>query len=287
MGRWLDAAPGVVGIPGAPASWESRLVAATLSVDGRAVASRLTAAQLHRLDGFDDDVVEFTALHGKYNGAQGLLVHRTRRLDPVDVQFIRRPAPRTARRFEHLGLVTGFRTTTASRTIVDLAASLGADRLGLAIDSAARLGLSSPAYLLRRMTDLRAPGRAGIRLLDAVMLDSGGHSWLERRYLQLMRLAGLPRPVCQAVHRRAGAFVARVDFDYRPLPLVVEVAGRQGHSSDADRAKDARRRNELGSLGVHVLDFVTTQIIEQPQYVVDTVRERICLLTLGTDSHHP
>lgn len=178
----------------------------------------------------------------------------------------------------HLGLLTSFRVTTASRTILDLAAVLDADRLGGAIDSAARLGLSSPGYLARRLASLRGRGRSGVRLLDEVMLDSGGHSWLERRYLRLMRERGLPRPACQAVHSRGGTFVARVDFDYRPAPLVVEVAGRRGHTSDADRARDARRRNELGLLGIQVIDFVTTQVIDDPDYVVATVADRLAML---------
>ena len=33
-------------------------------------------------------------------------------------------------------------------------------------------------------------------------------------------------------------------------PVIAEVSGRRGHSSDAERAKDARRRNELQHLGL-------------------------------------
>lgn len=281
-GSWQIAGPGVVRLAGSPVDWQSRLIAAALAVGERAVISRASAARLHRLDGFEaDEVIELTAPYGTFRSPNGLVVHRTRDLPTVDIATVRRPLPaaiRNDRRLRALGLLTDFRSTSASRTIIDLAAAVDAERLGRAIDSAARLGLSSPAYLSRRLADLRTPGRNGVRLLDEVMLDSGGHSWLERRFLRLMREAGLPRPACQVVHSRAGTFVARVDFDYRPRPLVVEVAGRRGHTSDADRARDARRRNELAALGVKVIEFITTQVVGDPGYVVTTVAERLAHL---------
>ena len=277
-GQWIGLGVRTFRLPGAPDIWEGRLIAAVLAAGDRAVVSHLSAARLHGLDSFDDDVVELLAVDGRYRSPSGVVVHRTRRLDRADVQVVRRhlsPAIRADRGMRAAGLITQFKATTASRTILDLAPVVDAERLGMAIDSAARLGLSSPSYLVRRLGAIRRPGRAGVRLLDEVLLDAGGHSWLERRFLRLMREAGLPRPACQVVHQRRGAFIARVDFDYSPRPLIVEVAGRRGHTSDADRASDARRRNELGALGIGVLDFVTTQVINDPAYVVETVRDRL------------
>ena len=62
--------------------------------------------------------------------------------------------------------------------------------------------------LHRRIVDLRSSGRYGIPKLLAVIegceVTRGGHSWLERRYLELCAEAGLPRPVdaAGAVHER-------------------------------------------------------------------------------------
>jgi very-short-patch-repair endonuclease len=54
--------------------------------------------------------------------------------------------------------------------------------------------------------------------------------------------------------------------------LIVEVSGRRGHSSDAERAKDAQRRNELQTLGYTVLEFTYTDIKDRPDYVLATLR---------------
>ena len=54
--------------------------------------------------------------------------------------------------------------------------------------------------------------------------------------------------------------------------LIVEVSGRRGHSSDAERAKDAQRRNELQILGYTVLEFTYADIKDRPDYVLATLR---------------
>lgn len=276
-GRWPVARPGVVRMPGAVDSWMSDLLAGRLVLGENAVAARTTAAFLLGLDGFSDPPLEFVGPRGMH-GRSGLVIHTTTRLDPTDVVAIRRPLPPSVRRSRTLrraGLVHVIRATSASRSIIDLAATLDPEALGNAIDAACRLGLSSPSYLARRLADTRRRGRAGSRLLDEVMLDTGGHSMLERRFLRLVRDAGLPRPLCQAVHAASGRFIARVDFDYAPIPLVVEVSGRRGHSSDRARAHDARRRNELQALGLTVLEFTTSQVLGDPMTVVAGLRHHL------------
>ena len=75
-------------------------------------------------------------------------------------------------------------------------------------------------------------------------------------------------PVPQAIHRHDGRHVARVDFLFAAQSLVVEVSGGRGHSSAAERAKDARRRNELQQLGRTVLEFTYEDVTQRPSYVV-------------------
>ena len=276
-GRWPLARNGVVRLPGAPVTWESDLIAAWLVLGSRAVISHRTAAALHRFDGFDGGPIELTAVRAERHPPLATILHSTRQLDPIDVVPYRRAlgkSVRASRVLRRARLVTTLRVTSASRTVIDLAgAATTAGELGAAIDSACRSGLSSASFLIRRQAALRRPGRRGPRRLDEVMLDSGGHSYLERRFLRLLRECGLPRPRCQVVWKRGGHFVARVDFDFQPWPLVVEVNGRRGHSSDADRAKDARRRNELQFAGVTVVEFTTSDVIGSPAVVVRTIRE--------------
>ncbi|HZB40908.1 MAG TPA: DUF559 domain-containing protein [Ilumatobacter sp.] len=80
-------------------------------------------------------------------------------------------------------------------------------------------------------------------------------------------------PETQVVHERDGQFVARVDFLFPHHGIVVEVSGGRGHSTAADRAKDARRRNELQDLGRLVLEFTYEDVMERESYVVRTLRK--------------
>ncbi len=280
-GAWEPAGFGVVRVPGAPTTWESELIAGWLQVNHGAVVSHRSAARLLGLDGFDgEDAVEFVEQHGGRGRRSTVRMHTTRRLDPVDVCVVRRAVPAAERRaLRPFGLVTAYRVTSAARTIVDLAPIVGPDALARAVDSACRLGHCSPAFLRRRLDELRGPGRAGARVVDGVLVDSGGHTPIERRFLSIVRRAGLPRPRAQVVWRSASLF-ARVDFDFTPYPLVVEVGGKLGHASDADRRRDALRRNELQMLGVTVVEFVSTTVFTDPDTVAATVRRHLVRLGL-------
>jgi hypothetical protein len=65
---------------------------------------------------------------------------------------------------------------------------------------------------MHRLESARLPG---MPLLRALLLDSGGESTLERKFLKLVRTNGVPRPKCQVVHRsEVDGRVIRVDFEY-------------------------------------------------------------------------
>ncbi len=169
----------------------------------------------------------------------------------------------------------GVRTCTGTRAIVDLATEgASAHQLEQVIDDAIRLRRTAMARLRASLAVLSGSGRPGCVLLRELLLDSGGESFLERRFLRLMRDHGIPRPECQVVFKQDGATVARVDFFFPWAKLVVEVSGRRGHSSDLDRRRDARRRNKLQET-VAVVEFTTADVIDDPGYVLATLRRRL------------
>jgi Protein of unknown function (DUF559) len=257
-GRLERLGASVFRVAGSPPTWEQQLVAAVLDLGPTALVSHRAAAALHGFDGYERRPVEVTMPRSGRGVSQQWTVHTTRRLDAIDrVRVGELPA------------------TSASRTIIDLAATASVAELERAIDSAVRDGLTSPAFLGRRLRDLRSKGRRGVVLLDELLVDSGGHSDLERRFLALVRLAGLPRPICQRVFARDGTTLARVDFSFEPRPLIVEVSGRRGHSSDAERAHDAHRRNELQHLGFVVLEFTDEEVRRRPAAVVAALRRHL------------
>jgi very-short-patch-repair endonuclease len=252
-GLWLPVSEGVFRHRATPCTWELRVRAAVLSLGRDAALYGPTSARWWGLDGFGDDRVELVGPRVRRSLDPNVVLHTTKQWNTEDL--LRRD---------------GVRTTSVTRTIIDLAASRHAvSSVEKAIDSAMRLRLTTIPKLIRRMTEL-APGRPGIRLLREILLDSGGESFLERRFLRLVRDARLPRPACQVVYSTSGR-VMRVDFEFRGTEVVVEVSGRFGHTSDRDRQKDARRRNALQQLGKEVLEFTTIDVLSSPDYVLTTL----------------
>jgi Transcriptional regulator, AbiEi antitoxin/Protein of unknown function (DUF559) len=257
---WLiREAPRVYAVAGAPVSWERDLTTGLLSLGSQSWVSHEAAALLHEFDRAVKDSVEFTVMRRRSGIAVPFRVHTTETLPPIDQIDVR-----------------DFRCLSATRTIIDLArARISRYRLEAAIDSAVRSGASSPVVLAQRLSDLRSSGRWGVRLLDRLLVDSGGHTMLERRFLELVREAGLPRPATQVVFRRDGRAFARVDFRFERYRVVVEVSGRKGHSSPSERAKDAQRRNELQDAGHAVYEYTWEDVTARRSYVVTTLTKRL------------
>lgn len=250
----------VLVVAGSADNWHRRLKIGLLALGDGAWVSHEAAAALHGLDRSNPESVEFCVLRSnRQRRLRDGIVHTTQVKGPVDVIT-----------------VNGFACSTATRTILDLAASgAGEPRLAAAIDSAVRLNLTVPLVLAERLAELRGRGRYGVRLLDRLLIDSGGESMLERRFLPLLRSHGLPRPQTQRRISKVGHHVARVDFLYPDESIIVEVTGRLGHTTPADRAKDAQRRNDLQDLGYTVYEYTWGDVTRRPGYVVETLRERL------------
>lgn len=259
-GRLRDMAPRAYAIAGSPRSWMQQLSAGVLSLGrGRAWVSHDAAARLHDFDRTPADRVEFTVLREHRSTNLAAVVHSTSTLAKIDQCVI-----------------DGLPVTSATRTIIDLArARVSTARLEAAIDTAVRTGVSAPVVIDKRLSALRGPGRWGCRRIDELLLDAGGHTMLERRFLALVRHADLPRPRTQAVIRRGGRTVARADFLYPEYLIVVEVSGRRGHSSPSERAKDAQRRNELQDMGYTVYEYTWEQVTRGRARVAALMRERL------------
>jgi very-short-patch-repair endonuclease len=257
---WMQRiAPRVYAVRGAPDTHRQRLRAGLLCLGERSWVSYEAAAALHGFDRSKSAAVEFTVERRRRPGLVPFVVHTTTRLEPID----------------HV-IVDGFRVLSATRTIFDLAlARAHPRRIEAAIDSAVRLQLSSPEVLARRLGDLRGSGRWGCRTVEDMITDSGGHTMLERRFLELARQAGFPRPRTQVVFRVDGRHIARVDFLFDDVGIVVEVSGQRGHASPSERARDAQRRNELQDLGFRVFEYTWEDVTKRPFHVRTTLRDRL------------
>jgi len=196
--------PCVYAVGRADVSREGRRMAAVLACGDGARLSHESAAQLWGIRPPRGGRVHVTVPPHRNPQPNGIAVHR-RALQPNEVTTRDR-----------------IPTIVPLIALIDLAAGLGDEDLERAIGQADILGLTDPERLRRDLE--RARGRPGIKRLRK-LLDRHTfvltHTELERRFLAIVRRAGLPLPQGQ---RRSGPH--RVDFLWPALNLVVETDGR-------------------------------------------------------------
>lgn len=244
----------------APGSAVAEVHALVVDIGPECWASGPTAAALNRLDTFSLKRPHHLLVpRGRNIRRIGAVIHTSEIIDPID----------TAE-------VDGIPVLSPVRTIIDLAATCDRKHLTTVIDGALRDGLVSEDLLHRRISALRTSGRYGLpRLLEALEggeIARGGHSWLERRFLEIIAAAGLPRPNTQVVLGRRRDRLIRVDFCFEEHDLVVEVLGYRWHRSQAQMRSDAERANALMLGGQRCLQFVYRTLVEGSDEVVATVR---------------
>lgn len=199
------------------------------------------------------------------------LVRATAGIDVVvpEGAYRRRPGIHVHRRSgfsaEHRREVAGIPVTDPVSTLVDLASRAPDWKLERAINEADRLDLVDPETL-RATIDL-LPARPGLahlrRLLGGQPLTDSG---LERRFLAIVRLAGMAIPETQA-------WVAgyRVDFYWSRLGLIVEADGWRYHRTPGEQATDHRRDQAHAMAGMTTLRFAEEQIRDEPDEVMQTL----------------
>jgi very-short-patch-repair endonuclease len=184
---------------------------------------------------------------------------------------------RSGLRVDDLTERDGIPVTAPVLTLVDLAASLSPRRLERAVDEADRLDLIDPEHLLLAL-DTHA-GRRGTGRLRALLEGQAFRltdSELERRFLRLVRRAGLPVP-------RTGVRVSgfRVDFLWPDRGLVVETDGLRYHRTPSQQARDRERDQALAAAGLTTLRFTHGQVQSRPGSVARTVGTVLARLAAG------
>jgi very-short-patch-repair endonuclease len=238
---------------------------AALAVDcGKdAFVSGPTAAALHGFDGLRlKPPFHITVVRGRNVQRAHHHIHTTTELPLID-----------------RAVVSGLATMSATRTLIDLARFVPSDVLTMALDSALRDGLTCEDLLHRRIVALRSQGRYGIPKLIAVIegveVSRGGHSWLERRFLELCATARLPRPQTQQVLSRAKDRLVRVDCRFPGTRVVVELLGYRWHRSNEQLARDAARVNALILDGFLPMQFTYDHVTLEPDWVLEQTRQAL------------
>ena len=231
---------------------EQALMAACLAAGG--VASHRSAAALWRLRGAAHGVPEVVVAGRRRPDLAGALVHRTARLEAVDV----------TRR-------SGIPVTAPACTVLHLGAVVPVEVLEPAMEDAILRRLVSFSQLARTAERLGAPGRNGAAVLRRLIAardpaTAPTESMLEDLLARVLRKGGLPEPVRQ--HRVGGV---RIDFAYPEARLAIGADGRVWHAGRGDVQRNSSKGNLLVGMGWRVLHFTWFDMTSRPGYVVATV----------------
>jgi very-short-patch-repair endonuclease len=227
-----------------------QLMAAVLACGEGAALSHGTAGELWGIRP-EQPAIQVSIRCSSYRRRPGIVIHRRPGLPASDIRG----------HFE-------IPVTSVARTLLDLAPRLERDELEAAINEADKLGLIDPERL-RGAVDAYAgkPGAAILRqVLDRrtfALTDSA----LERRFLRLVRSAGLQSP-------RTGVWLNgfKVDFYWPDLGLVVETDGLRYHRTAAQQGRDRLRDQAQARAGLTPLRFTHAQVRFEPDHVQATLR---------------
>ena len=225
-------------------SRRGRWMAAVLACGPGAVLSHRAAAALWELRAAPSGALDVTT--GARRHHRGIRCHTVRALHRADWTT-----------------VDGIPVTTVSRTLLDLAEHLSPQRLRTTMEAAQRLDLIDVKRI--DATCARNPGRHGLKSLRAALGELRDHapwtqSGLERRFLELIRGAGLPEPQTNVVV--AGEVV---DCYWPQHRLVVEVDSFKFHKTRCSFETDRRKDVKLQSAGLRVARITDDRINHQPR----------------------
>ncbi len=222
-------------------------MAAVLLFSGDAVASHRAAGALWGMLEEPLSRPEVTVVGRGAHALSGVRVCRVAALERRDVRW-RRDLP----------------VTSPARTVVDLAALLGA----LELENVLAVCLHKRLASLREIREAsgrvpRSPGAGTLRRL----LDQSGfartRSYYERKLLELIAGAGLPRPLTN--WKVAGR---EVDMLWQDKRLILEFDGFLYHGDRRAFELDRRRDQDLVAAGYRVIRVTARQLEHEPYAVI-------------------
>ena len=262
-GVWTRVRPGVYVVAGLPPAQRSPQWIAWLEVGPHAVRSHECAAEVRGLHPVPHGRLVFTTHHGDHHKIPDVRVHQLKDLLP-----------------HHATVTQGLPTTTATRTVIDLAAVCSFERLSRILENAVNDHLTTDDEVGAVLHEVARPGKWGVRKLQRVLAtrapgDPVHDSVLERMLLDALRQAGLPEPVPQFPHPGRYPGPGRVDFAYPHARLILEADGRRWHERIADLRRDRARDVEAARAGWLTMRFMHELLTSDPTDVGLAVLEAL------------
>jgi hypothetical protein len=201
-----------------------------------------TAGREWRHRGVSDPLVHALVPHGSSPQMVGVVVHRCRRIDPVDI--VERP--------------DGIRLTSPPRTLFDSADMLGLSSARSVLEQMLHDKVCTIETVIDTYVRLGHVNRPGTRTMRLVLASrpawrSALHSGLEMTVLEAIERAELPPAVVQCPLELEPGRVIHFDFGWPAFKVGLEIDDPAWHEGVEDRHRDIRRDRKAATLGWHVL----------------------------------
>lgn len=275
--RYRTLLPGVYADIGLPDSWEVAALAAVLWAGGEAVLARDSAARIHGLPlpGGRGEVLHLLVHDRCFVERSGIVVHRTRTLPD-----------------SHTTTVGPHPVTTATRTVCDLAATLGPRPLRRLVAGAVRDGLTDEVELRSCLRELGpVAGARALRLLvdELSPLDAQCDSEFESVYLRMARQHGIEPTAMNHPVRDGDGRRRRLDAVHLPEHVWVELDSERFHGTLLDRNDDAIRTAAIERAGewAEPLRFTWEDVTERPTEVARQVRAALAAAAAAASTRPP
>lgn len=177
-----------------------------------------------------------------------------------------------------LTIRSGFRVTTALRSIIDSSRWCDSIVIGEQLSAAVKRKLFTYDELAMRVVEISRPGKRGLhklrRVLAARLGDDRPLNSYELSARRVFRTAGFPPPIVQ-MRLTAGQRVYFVDFAWPEHHLIVECDSMLAHSTPEQLQNDLTRQNDIVALGWTIVRFTYWDVIDDPEKVVATLSHHL------------
>jgi len=258
-GRLHVVYPGVLAVgPPRLLTPKGRVMAATLACRPGTAASHRSSSMLFELRLARRQWIDVTTPGARGRQRRGIRIHDGLTLTTADVTVI-----------------DNIPCTSLARTLLDICEDATRREVERALDVAEQQQILD----LRAIDDVldRANGRRGAKLLGAVLHEHRVGSTLTRNKLEeallaIARAAELPPDAVNVWIPFPDGGGAEADFLYREQRLIVEVDGRDVHTTRRAFHSDRRRDQRLMLLGWRVVRFTWREVMFEAAHVAATLR---------------
>lgn len=254
-GRLERVHPGVYYLDSTPPTWRTQVLAGVMAAGRDAIASHRTAAVLWELDAIYGRMIEVTVPFNDQPVPEGVILHRTRRTNPVTV-------------------LDGIPVSPLPKILLDIAPFVPERTLLKTARSGVRKELTTVEEIDKAVGMYGGRGVSGTRKLRRVIrsvADDQSASVSEIDLKHIVMDAPVPPPVQQLQVRLPDGTNAYPDFAWPDRMRLVEADGFEAHGTPEQLQHDLWRQNQLMDLGWEIRRFTATDIRDKPDEVRDEI----------------